>query len=185
MFRLLPFAALLALLLPACATHAPLHGTEIVGAQPTRRFVLTNQDGGQSVLGGPSGHYTALYFGFTNCADICPQTLATIAKARSQAGLHDARLQLVMVTVDPARDTPKAMRRFFAKLHVRAVGLTGSPAVLKLVYHAYGVAVVPTKNDIIHSDQVYLIDRDGRLRELLHASIGPAQIAQDFRTVIG
>ncbi|HZZ64589.1 MAG TPA: SCO family protein [Candidatus Baltobacteraceae bacterium] len=185
MLRFLPLAALFALALQACATHRPLHGTEISATQPERAFVLTDQRGRPSTLGGPSGHFTALYFGFTHCADVCPQTLAALANARSRAGIADSQLKIVMVTVDPARDTPKAMRAFLAKLHVRALGLTGSKKQLQHVYRQYGVAVVPEKDDIIHSDDVYLLDRQGRLRELIHASAGAGEIAQDLQTVIG
>jgi protein SCO1 len=76
------------------------------------------------------------------------------------------------------------LRRFFETTGVRAVGLTGTQAQLRDVYRAYGVAVAPVKNDIGHSDYIYVLDRDGRLRELLSSGTPTDDIAQDLRTLV-
>ena len=184
MKRLAAVAAL-ALALPAgCSSNKPLHGTAFSPAQPEPRFRLTDQSGSPYLLARESVGFTALYFGFTHCKDVCPQTLQKLGKARDQAGLRSEQIEIVMVTVDPARDTPPVLRRFFAAIGVRAVGLTGTPAQMRSVYRAYGVAVTPEKNDIGHSDYIYVLDRDGRLRELLSSRTPINDIAQDLQTLV-
>lgn len=178
------FPLLLCAVLAACATAKPLHGTAFSPPQPPHRFTLETQDGSPYVLAQSGRPPTALYFGFTHCTDICPQTLAKLGKARARAGLSAQQLPIVMVTIDPARDTRAAMRAFFAKTGVRGIGLIGSRAQLAPVYRAYGVAIKPEKNDIGHTDYVYLLDREGRLAELLSPQMSVQDIADDLRAIV-
>ena len=184
MARFLPLALLLCMLLWSCNNAEPLHGTVFSPPQPAKRFTLQDQGGTLYRLGEPHTQATALYFGFTHCKDVCPQTLAKLARARERAGLSPQQMQIVMVSVDPVRDSPAAMRAFFTKLHVQAVGLTGSQAQLRPVYKAYGVAVQPQGNDIGHSDYIYLLDRQGRLREVLSPDTSLNAVASDLRTLV-
>jgi len=167
-----------------CSSKTPLHGSGFSPAQPEPRFRLTDQFGSPYILARRSDGFTALYFGFTHCKDVCPQTLQKLGKARDRAGLRPKQLEIVMVTVDAARDSAPVLRRFFETTGVRAVGLTGTQAQLRDVYRAYGVAVAPVKNDIGHSDYIYVLDRDGRLRELLSSGTPTDDIAQDLRTLV-
>ncbi len=168
----------------SCAAAPPRHGTVLRPPAPAHRFVLTDQSGAAFALGARADRSTALYFGFTHCRDVCPQTLRKLAAARSRAGLTPLQLQIVMVTVDPKRDTPAAMRAFFSTLHVRARGLTGTPLALARVYRAYGAAVEPQHGDIGHTSSIYLLDNDGRLCELLPPSASTAAIADDLRALV-
>jgi len=186
MVKLMPriFPLLLCAALVACASPKALHGTAFSPAQPAHRFTLQMQDGSAYVLA-QSGHPpAALYFGFTHCKDICPQTLAKLGKARARAGLSPQQLSIVMVTIDRSRDTRPAMEAFFAKTGVQAIGLTGSRAQLAPVYRAYGVAIKPEKHDIGHTDYVYLLDREGRLTELISAQMSIQDIADDLRATV-
>ncbi len=146
---------------------------------------MTGQDRKPFSLSDARGSAVALYFGFTHCKDVCPQTLVLLDKARTRAHLTPAQLRIVMITVDPRRDSPAALRAFFARLGVRAVGLTGSKNELARVYRAYGVAVQETARDVAHTDDVYLIDANGRLRELLDSGSGVNAVAQDLHSVVG
>jgi|SRR5579884_1411745 len=183
MRRFLPLG-LLAIAMTACAAAKPLHGTVFAPPQAAKRFPLTDQSGALYMLAQARPQVTALYFGFTHCKDVCPQTLAKLARARAAAGLTPQQLQLVMVSVDPRRDTRAALRGFFAKLGVQALGLSGSPASLRPVYRAYGVAVEPNARDIGHSDYIYMLDRQGRLRELLAPATAIDDIAADMKTLV-
>ena len=176
----------LALVLSACAQHAPasLHGTQLEPPVPAANFSLTDQDGKTFALTQARGQGIALYFGFTHCKDICPQTLALLGKARTNAGLSPARLRIVMVTVDPDRDSPQALRAFFRRVGVEATGLTGSAARLRAVYRAYGIGVQPQKNDIAHTDVIFLIDASGRIVETLPPQAALKDIAADMRSVL-
>jgi protein SCO1/2 len=182
MLRFLPLVLLFVLV--SCSAAKPLHGTVFSPPQPAKRFALVDQNGSPYELAQAGSQVTALYFGFTHCKDVCPQTLSKLSHARSLAGLTSQNASLVMVSVDPQRDTPAALRAFFAKLGVQAIGLTGAPGQLHRVYRAYGVDVEPEKNDIGHSDYIYLLDRQGQVRELLSPHAAIADIADDLRTLV-
>lgn len=170
----------------ACASHtpAPLHGMQLVPPQPAANFTLTDQNGAAFSLEQTRGQAVALYFGFTHCSDTCPQTLALLGKARARAGLTPAQVRIAMVTVDPRRDSPAALRAFFKRIGVEGTGLTGAPAALKAVYRAYGIGVEPGKNDIAHSDVIFIIDPQGRIRETLAPRSSLKDVAADLRAVV-
>lgn len=178
-------AALAVLLLCACAGKAPqLHGTVLSPPPPAHGFTLRDQHGEPYSLDQSHGQAVALYFGFTHCEDVCPQTLALLGKARSRAGLTPQQLRIVMVSVDPARDTGTALQRFFDKAGVQATGLSGTGSQLQAVYKAYGIAVVPQKHDIGHTGTIFLIDSHGRLRELLDPAAAVTAVAADLRAIV-
>ena len=178
-------SALCAAVLAGCsAQSASLHGTVIAPPRPAQAFALTDQDGHGFTLSGAHGSAIALYFGFTQCKDVCPQTLALLGKARIQSGLTPEQLRIVMITVDPMHDSGTALRTFFTRIGVQATGLTGTPAQLRAIYRAYGIAVEPQKHDIAHTDDVFLIGPDGTLRELLDPRTPPNAVAQDLRAVV-
>jgi len=179
----LAFATALAMC--ACAPHAPqLHGMQLEPAPQAADFTLTDQYGKPFTLSHTGGQAVALYFGFTHCADVCPRTLALLSNARAQAHLNVSQLRIVMITVDPHRDSRAALQRFFEKVGVQATGLTGSPAALRAVYRAYGIAVQPQKRDIAHTSTIFLIDSHGRLRETLVPEVSAKDIAADLRAVV-
>lgn len=179
------FAAFCCALLAACAAHSqPLHGTELSPAKPAQRFTLTDQHGRAYTLGEERGQAVALYFGFSHCKDVCPQTLALLGKARAQAHLTPDQLRIVMVTVDPKRDTPAALADFLERVGVQATALTGSPQQLRGVYKAYGVDVDPQKNDIGHTDFIYVIDAKARLREVFGPDMPLHAVADDLRAIV-
>jgi protein SCO1/2 len=168
----------------ACARQPSLHGTALNPPPAAKTFTLRDQYGNAYSLQQSRGQAVALYFGFTHCADICPQTLARLGKAREQAGLSAHQLRIVMITIDPARDSGKALQTFFRKIGVDATGLRGTPQQLHAVYRAYGVAVMPERNDIGHTDTIFLIDARGRLRELLDPATPLNDVAADLRAIV-
>lgn len=178
--------AALVFALTACAAHAsaPLHGMQLDPPKPSATFTLRDQNGTPFSLAQTRGSEVLLYFGFTHCKDTCPQTLAMLGKARTRAGLSPDKVRIVMVTVDPAHDTPAALRAFFRKVGVRATGLTGTPAQLRRVYAAYGVGVQPTKNDILHTDAIYVIAPNGNIVETLVPEMPLKDVAADMLTVV-
>jgi protein SCO1/2 len=174
------------LLLVGCAAPASpaLHGMELMHPQPASGFTLTDQDGSHFSLAQARGQSVLLYFGFTHCGDICPQTLELLGKARELAHLTPRQVRIVMVTVDPKRDSPAALRAFFRKIGVAATGLTATRPALDAVYRSYGIRVEPQRNDILHTDTIFLIDPQGRLRETLVPQLAPKDIAADLRSVV-
>jgi protein SCO1/2 len=171
-------AAAVCLVLAACGQPSNVEQTST--APQAYRFALADQNGKRVTVGQPNAP-AALYFGFTHCKDICPQTLQKLERARKLAHLTPQQLRIVMVTVDPARDTRAVLKSFIAKTGADAFALTGTPKQLRPIYRAYGVVIEPLKDgDIGHTDYVYLIDHSGRLSQVFTTDTAANAVAQRF-----
>ena len=131
-------------------------------------FHLTAQNGArvdQSLLG---GKWTAVYFGYTFCPDVCPTTLAALAQAQAALGDKAKTFQVLFITVDPARDTPAQLRAYLSSpsFPKGAIGLTGSAAEIKAVTAAYHVYFSRQGQGadytVDHTSIIYLMDPKGR-----------------------
>lgn len=140
-------------------------------ARPLPAIALQDQTDQAFDLARMRGHWTLLFFGFTNCPDVCPTTLATLAGARRQlADLPPEELpEVVLVTVDPARDTPAVVKDYVRHFSDGIVGLTGTPEEIAAVARAYRVYFKlngdPAKDSsytVDHSALIYVMDREGR-----------------------
>lgn len=171
-------------ILAACAPKPALHGTQFAPPPQAHDFTLLDQNDRPYTLSQSRGQAVALYFGFTHCKDICPQTLALLGKARSMANLSDSQLRILMISVDPTHDSAEAMRRFFRRTGVQATGLHGPAEALRPVYREYGIAIRPEKSDIGHTDSIFLIDAQGRMRELLDPQTPLNDVAADLRAIV-
>jgi protein SCO1/2 len=147
-------------------------------------FTLKGSDGTDLRLSRYRGKVVALGFGFTNCPEICPTTLATLAKARRKLGATADGMQVVYVTVDPQRDSPQQMRAYLKGFHPSFVGATGTAQELAKVRSEYGVAASKAGNGFDHSSFVYLIDREGRLRALVPYGRSADDIAHDVAILL-
>ena len=137
------------------------------------------------------GRWHFLFFGFTHCPDVCPTTLATLAAVRG--GLHDLpaseRPGVVLVSVDPARDTPEALARYVPHFDPEFVGVTGEPAAIAALTRELGVAVVigaPAADGgytVDHTAALFLIDPDGAWTAVFGAPHATDTIACDFRAI--
>lgn len=172
----------LAAALTACAQSSPvLQNT----APPAHAFTLTDQDGKRYSVGRGGEEAAALFFGYTHCQDVCPKTLALLGRARAWAGITPKQLRIVMVSVDPARDDPKALRAFISREGVAAFALTGSRRQLQAVYRDYGVVVQTQKRGAVgHTDYIYLIDSAGRLRALVSPETAMDVVAKDLKRIV-
>lgn len=180
-------AAIVLLLFAGACSGRPapqLHGMQLSPPQPAAPITLTDENAARFSLAQTRGQAVALYFGFTHCRDVCPQTLALLGKAREKAGLTPAQLRIVMVTVDPKRDSPAALRAFFRRNGVQATGLTGTAADLRRAYAAYGIGVQRQSRDLAHTDTIFLIDRHGRIFETLVPETPAKDVAADMRAVL-
>ena len=179
--------ALLSLLL-AGAVHAADAKLKSGAFDPPRmapELSLEGSDGAALRLEKYRGKVVILGFGFTNCPEICPTTLAKLAKARKSLGDAGRDVQVVYVTVDPERDTPQQMRAYLAHFDPTFIGGTGTPAQLARVYKDYGVTATkwttkdPAVYGVEHSSFVYLIDREGRIRAMAPYGKRAEDIAHD------
>ena len=129
-----------------------------------------------------------LTFGFTYCAAVCPTTMSTLAQARSKLGKAADDVQVVFVTVDPARDDAASMRTYLAAFDPTFIGATGEPAALAKVREKYGVTAVKqgTGQDyaMAHTSSIFLIDRAGRLRAMMPFGHDAADFVHDVRILL-
>ena len=131
-------------------------------------FTLTDSHGNRVTEEMLKGHLSLMYFGFTNCPDVCPLALATITEALKIAGPVAETVIPVFVTVDPERDTPEAMGEYIANFHPRFVALTGSIEEVTAMTTAWRVYFAkqgggdPAAYQMAHSDFIYLTGPEGR-----------------------
>jgi protein SCO1/2 len=135
-------------------------------------FALNGSDGQPLKLARYRGKLVLLMFGFTNCPEVCPTTLATLAEARKALGADGAAVQVVYVTVDPERDDVTRIRQYLGAFDPTFVGGTGSTDALAAVRKSFGVVAEKVARPgggygMNHSSSVYLIDRAGRLRAMM------------------
>lgn len=160
-------------------------------ARPLPDFSLVDQSGQRFSPAQLRGHWTFLFFGFVNCPDVCPTTLATLAAARgSLADLPEVEVPAVtLVSVDPGRDTPEVLARYVAHFDPAFKGVTGSAEAIAALTDALGVAVIigPAAADgsysVDHTAAIFLVDPEGRLAALFGAPHDEATIARDFRRI--
>lgn len=147
------------------------HESQAINGRPgiTGAFSLVDQGGRAVTEKTYRGKWLLIYFGYTNCPDICPTTMNEIAEVMDGLGVAATKVQPLMISIDPARDTPKALAKFTAAFDSRIVGLTGTLAQVKAAATAYRVfyAKEPNKSDpkqytMTHSAYLYLMRPDGR-----------------------
>src|SRR3989442_6121566 len=175
--------SLLVALLAACA-QPKLAGPDL-GATAAPDFTLTDGVSGRSVsLSAQRGQVVALTFLYTTCPDVCPLTASRFRAAQDSLAGDAGRVVFIAVSVDPDRDTPKATQDFSAAhgLSTNWYYLVGGRAQLAPVWSAYGIGVQAGSASVTHNDAVYLIDRRGRERVLLHSEDLTADLVQNLRS---
>ena len=180
-------ALLITLALLATGAHAAGGALKSGTFDPPRvapDFTLSGSDGTAVSLKEYRGKVVALGFGFTNCPEVCPTTLSTLAKARRKLGASADGMQVIYVTVDPQRDSPERMRTYLAAFDKSFVGATGTEQQLAKVQGDYGVGAKRVGTGFDHSSFVYLIDRAGRLRALSPYGRSADDIAHDVAILL-
>jgi protein SCO1/2 len=175
--------------LPGCAPKSVDAGHASASAAssgPGGPFTLVNQDGkpvDQRILG---GKWTLVFFGYTFCPDVCPTTLTTLGKAITALGPKASDVQVVFVTVDPARDTPAALKTYLSSpaFPRNTIGLTGTPAQVAQAARAYDVYYQKSGDGpnyaMDHSTAIYVMGPDGRFRGVIADGLTPQQDADQI-----
>ncbi len=166
------------------------HGSVYQPPMAAPDFSLQNTDGQLFQLSKQRGQLILLFFGYTNCPDECPATLAVVKQVFANLGSQSSRVDFVFITVDPQRDNSTQIRSFLAKYNASFIGLAGSTAELTPVWRAYGVYQQPPINStvpqyqITHSTQLYLIDPQGQLRMTYNLDTTVDEISQDIQHIL-
>jgi protein SCO1 len=156
---------------------APPSGAAAIGGP----FQLTDQSGrsvDQHIL---KGKWSAVFFGYTFCPDVCPTTLQTLAAAQQGLGAQTKDFQVVFVTVDPARDTPAQLKAYLSSdsFPRGAIGLTGTTEQVAAITRAYGVYFQKQGSgpdySVNHSSAIYLMNPNGAYDSVISAGLTPDQ----------
>lgn len=184
-------ALLAALLVAAPAAAAEFHGTPLArDGTYARDFALTDHDGRPRRLADFRGKAVLLFFGYLQCPNYCPLTLARLAEVMQLLGPDAQRVQVLFISVDPARDTPTALKDYVTNFHPSFLGLYTTPQAtpqLALDFRVYYRKVPGTAPDSYHIDHAvfsYAYDPAGRLRLRLSDSLTAAEIAADLRRLL-
>ena len=173
----------------ASGAQAGFHGVDITGADYAKVLKLKDVDGRDRSLGEFKGKVVFLFFGFTQCPDVCPTTMAELAEVRRQLGADGERVQGVFVTVDPERDTPSLLKGYLGSMDPSFVGLTGTPDEIKAAAKEFKVFYqkVPTQNGnytIDHTAGAFVFDPSGQVRLFVRYGMPVDQLLADIRQLL-
>jgi protein SCO1/2 len=177
--------------LAACSPQGPkFQGSDVTGSSFGRDFQLFDATGHARALADYRGKAVALFFGYTQCPDVCPTTLAALAEAMKKLGPDADRVQVVFVTVDPERDTPELLAAYVPAFDPRFVGLRGDAAATERTAREFKVIYqkvpgnAPGRYTMDHSAGTFLFDPRGRLRVFESNAASPDTFAHDLRELL-
>ncbi len=173
---------LMSLLISCSALGSSFKGEVIkpVAAAPQIRMI--DQNGQLFDLRAARGNVVLVFFGFTNCVDECPLTMAHLKLALGALGEDASKVKVVMVSTDPVRDTPQALHNFLNKFDPAFIGIPGSPDELGKLWNDYGVTVLDGGET--HSSFTYVVDKNGNLRLHFDPDMEPQDIASDLKLLL-
>jgi len=180
-----------ALLLAACSPEAPtFKGADITGASFGRELALADHHGKARTLADFRGKAVVIFFGFTQCPDVCPTALSALAEAMRRLGPDASRVQVLFVTIDPERDTADLLSRYVPAFHPSFLGLRGDAEATARVAKEFKVIYqkvpgqTPDTYTMDHSAGLYLFDPQGRLRVFESHGQGAEAIAHDLAQLL-
>ncbi len=180
-----------AAVLAACSPDKPqFRAIDITGAEYARDFQLTDHNGQPRNIKDFAGKVVVVFFGFTQCPDVCPTALAELAEVKRTLGKDGDRLQGIFVTVDPDRDTPEVLKGYMANFDPSFLALRGTPEQLAAmakdfkVYYKKVDGKTPTSYTMDHSAGSFVYDTQGRIRLYTRYGSGAQALADDIRLLL-
>lgn len=178
-------------LLQGCSESKPAFaGIDLTGADYAKDFKLPDQNGQVRTLADFAGKAVVVFFGYTQCPDVCPTSLTELAEAKRLLGPDGERLQGLFVSVDPERDTPELMKAYMASFDPSFLALHADAGTLKAlatdfkVYYKKVDGKTPTSYTMDHSAGSYVYDPKGRLRLYHRYGSGAAALAADLKILL-
>ncbi|MDH4377416.1 MAG: SCO family protein [Ramlibacter sp.] len=193
LFSPLPFLAVglaATLGLAGCEGKQPFQSFDLTDAKYARGFELPDFDGQTRRLQDFRGKLVVVFFGFTQCPDVCPTAMTDLVEVKRQLGADGDKLQAVFVTVDPERDTPEVLKAYIANFDPSFVGLRGTPEQLAQVVQEFKVyykkveGKTPGAYTMDHSAASFIYDTQGRLRLYLRPGAGPQVLLGDLQLLL-
>lgn len=164
--------------------------TDVTGLDYARGFALTDHAGKRRALVDFKGKAVVVFFGYTQCPDVCPTTMAEMASMMKELGSQANKVQVLFVTLDPARDTPQLLSHYVPAFDTRFLGLTGSQAEIDKVVKEFKVfyqtvpGKAPGSYTIDHTAGSYVFDPEGQLRLFVRHGQGTESIVHDLRLLL-
>lgn len=179
------------LALAACTGDKPqFRSVDITGSDFARDFALTDVDGQPRRLSDFKGKLVVLFFGYTQCPDVCPTTMTELAEAKKLLGADGAQVQGVFITVDPQRDTPAVLKAYVANFDPSFVALHGTDEQIAAtakefkVYYKRVDGKVAGTYTMDHSAASFVFDAQGRVRLYTRYGSGAQALAEDLRLLL-
>jgi protein SCO1/2 len=194
--RTLVIGAMMSVLLGGCDKSGLGGGkpaykaVDITGAEYAQKLSLTDADGKQRTLADFKGKVVLVFFGYTQCPDVCPTTMAELAEVKRSLGADGARVQGLFVTVDPDRDTAALLKAYVANFGPDIVGLRGSADEIKAAAKEFKVFYnkVPGKTEtsytVDHTAGSYVFDTQGKVRLFTRYGSGAQALAADLKLLL-
>jgi protein SCO1/2 len=177
--------------LPGCSETKPsFTSIDVTGADYAKGFELTDHNGQVRRLSDFAGKIVVVFFGYTQCPDFCPTTMTELLEVKRALGQDGERLQVLFVTVDPARDTPEVLKAYVTNFDPTFLGAYTTPeklAALAKDFKAYYKKVegpTPTSYTMDHSAGSYIFDTQGQLRLFTRYGSGAAALSQDIAQLL-
>lgn len=178
-------------LLTACSPQQPVFASiDVTGAEYAKGFELTDHNGQVRHLPDFAGKVVVLFFGYTQCPDVCPTSMAELAEVKKALGEDGEKLQGLFVTVDPERDTPVLLKSYMANFDPTFLALYTTPDKLVALAKDYKIyfkkveGKTPTSYSMDHSAGSYVYDTKGRLRLFTRYGSGPKPLTEDIRLLL-
>ena len=175
---------------PGAVPKPSFKGVDITGAEYARSLALTDADGQPRTLADFKGKVVLVFFGYTQCPDVCPTTMAELAEVKRSLGADGARVQGIFVSVDPERDTAPLLKAYVANFGPDLIGLRGSLAQTQAAAKEFKVfyAKVPGKTassyTVDHTAGSYVFDTQGRVRLFTRYGSGTQALADDLKILL-
>ena len=175
---------------PGAAARPSFKGVDITGAEYARTLALTDAGGQARTLADYRGKVVLVFFGYTQCPDVCPTTMAELAEIKRQLGADGARVQGIFVTVDPERDTAALLKAYMANFGPDMVGLRGTPDEIKAAAKEFKVffSKVPGKTatsyTVDHTAGSYVFDAQGKVRLFTRYGSGTQALIDDLKILL-
>jgi protein SCO1/2 len=177
--------------LAACSEPRPsFNAVDITGADYAKDFSLKDADGKVRTLADFKGKVVVLFFGYAQCPDVCPTTMTEMAQVKQQLGSDGDKLQVLFVTVDPARDTPEVLKAYMGAFDPGFVALIPTPEQLATIAKDFKVyfkkveGKTPTSYSMDHSAASFVYDPQGRLRLYARYGAGVAPMVSDVKALL-
>ena len=176
-------------MLPRSA-QAPLNATVLKQPRLLPEFDLIDQDGHDYTRENMTGHWSLVFFGFTNCPDICPTTLNLLATVKTLLADLDETMRpaIMLVSVDPMRDTVEKLEPYVRHFDPDFIAITGDLTEIQVLTTAMGVAVsyqpMGDSYTVDHTAAVFLVNPDASMAAVLGAPHDPKILAEDYRRIV-